>query len=60
MAKKAQEKLLLYLHALNYKPSQLPTLLPRKRSTVKALAEVRSLLSDESNDFLGKGKLKDF
>ena len=51
---------LLYLHALNHKPSQVPTLLPRKRSTVKTLAEVRSLLPDESDHLLEKGKTKDF
>ena len=60
MAKKDQEMLLLYLHALNHKPSQVPTLLPRKRSTVKALAEVRSFLRDGSDHFLEKDKTKDF
>ena len=56
MTKKGQEMLLLYLHALNHKPSHVQTL-PRKRSTVKTLAEVRSLLADESNHFF-KGKTK--
>ena len=51
---------LMYLHTLNHKPSQVPTLLPRKRSTVKTLAEVRSLLPDESDHLLEKDKVKDF
>ena len=45
------------------KPSQVPTLLPRKRNTVKAvktLAEVRNLLPDESDHCLEKDKMKDF
>ena len=42
------------------KPSQVPTLLSRKRSTVKALAEVRNLLPGESNHCLEKDKIKDF
>ena len=42
------------------KPSQVPTLTPRKRSTVKELAEVRNLFSDESDDVLAKDKIRDF
>ena len=42
------------------KPSQVPTLSPRKRSTDKALAEVNNLLPDDSNHFLEKDKIKDF
>ena len=42
------------------KPSQVPTLPPRKRSTVKELAEVRNLFSDESDDVLAKDKIRDF
>ena len=42
------------------KPSQVPTLPPRKRSTDKALAEVKNLLPDESDHFLEKDKIKDF
>ena len=42
------------------KPSQVPTLPPRKRSTVKAFAEVRNFLPDESNHFLEKDQIKNF
>ena len=42
------------------KPSQVPTLPPRKRSIVKELAEVRNLFSDESDDVLAKDKIRDF
>ena len=56
MTKKHQEILLLHLHTLN----QVPTLPPRKRSSIKALAEVRKLLPDESNHLLEKDKIKDF
>ena len=42
------------------KPSQVPTLPSRKRSTVKAFTEVRNFLPDpdESNHFLEKDKKK--
>ena len=56
MTKKHQEILLLHLHTLN----QVPTLPPRKRSTIKALAEVRKILPDESNHCSEKDKIKDF
>ena len=42
------------------KPSQVPTLPPRKRSTVKAFVEVRNFLPDESNHFLEKDQIKNF
>ena len=42
------------------KPSQVPRLLPRKRSTVKALAEVRNLLPDERDHSLEEDKIKDY
>ena len=42
------------------KPSQVPILPQRKRSNVKAFAEVRNFLPDESDHFSEKDKIKNF